>query len=44
MEMHDDSGTLEETNLTYQILQVGETVDSLAYLNFLERRVLPEVD
>jgi hypothetical protein len=30
--------------LTYQILEEGETVDGVAYLNFLERRVLPEVE
>jgi len=30
--------------LTYEILPVGDTVDSIAYLKFLERRVLPEVD
>jgi len=29
--------------LTYQILQDGETVDSVTYLRFLEHRVLPEV-
>ncbi len=30
--------------LTYEILPEGQTVDSIAYLNFLERRVLPEVN
>lgn len=30
--------------LTYQILPPGDTVDSVAYLNFLEHRVLPEVN
>jgi hypothetical protein len=30
--------------LTYQILPSGETVDSVAYLNFLEHRVKPEAD
>lgn len=30
--------------LTYQILPVGHRVDSVAYLNFLEHRVLPEVN
>ena len=30
--------------LTYEILPVGDTVDSVAYLKFLERRVLPEVN
>jgi hypothetical protein len=29
--------------LTYEILPEGTTVDSIVYLNFLERRVLPEV-
>ena len=29
--------------LTYEILEEGKTVDALTYLNFLERRVLPEV-
>lgn len=28
---------------TYEILPEGSTVDNVAYLNFLERRVLPEV-
>jgi hypothetical protein len=30
--------------LTYEILPEGQTVDSIAYLNFLECRVLPEVN
>ncbi len=30
--------------LTYEILPPGSTVDSVTYLNFLERRVLPEVN
>jgi histone-lysine N-methyltransferase SETMAR len=30
--------------LTYQILPEGQSVDSIAYLNFLEHRVLPEVN
>jgi len=30
--------------LTYEILPDGETVDHTSYLNFLERRVLPEVE
>ncbi len=29
--------------LTYKILPKGQTVDNVVYLNFLERRVLPEV-
>jgi hypothetical protein len=29
--------------LTYEILPKGQTVDNVVYLNFLERRVLPEV-
>lgn len=29
--------------LTYEILEEGKTVDAVTYLNFLERRVLPEV-
>jgi hypothetical protein len=29
---------------TCEILPEGSTVDSVAYLNFLERRVLPEVN
>src|SRR6185437_5999606 len=30
--------------LTYEILPKGQTVDNLAYLRSLERRVLPEVE
>jgi histone-lysine N-methyltransferase SETMAR len=30
--------------LTYEILPKGQTVDNVVYLNFLECRVLPEVD
>ena len=30
--------------LTYEILPYGVTVDNVVYLNFLERRVLPEVN
>lgn len=30
--------------LTYQILPKEQTVDNVVYLNFLERRVLPEVE
>ena len=30
--------------LTYKILPEGQAVDSIAYLTFLERRVLPEVN
>jgi len=30
--------------ITYEILREGQTVNHLAYLNFLERRVLPEVN
>lgn len=29
--------------LTYEILPKGQTVDNMVYLNFLERRVVPEV-
>ena len=29
--------------IAYQILEEGKTVDSIAYLNFLEHRLLPEV-
>ena len=34
---------LKKQVLTYEILPEGNTVNSIAYLNFLERRVLPEV-
>jgi hypothetical protein len=30
--------------ITYEILREGQTVNHLVYLNFLERRVLPEVN
>lgn len=30
--------------LSYEILPEGTTVDSIVYLNFLERRILPEVN